>query len=361
MGRLKTALLLLALTFLLVGERAAAVDFTTAVPLPLLGTDTYYGQQGGLYPGGENNPPAAYAAELDAVDCTAGPVVVIGMSMAQNAYSGWSNFFNLPEVNDDLVVVDGTLGSNQQRFMDPDYFGWNVGISRLPAGTTAADVRCIIYHNAISGPAGEFVPYAESARDAFAVTNDIIAKKYPNVALIYINSRHYGYSPTSKQPEPFAYWDGFAVKWLIEARISCAADCGPLVDWGAYQWVDEWANHSEYYQVDGLHLSGAGQLESGAIWHAYYSEATHWYLDAPAPTPTPTPDQTDTPTAAPSPSSTPTSTAAATATAAPTETATPAPTSTAVLNTPTPTATAVCPRDWCPPWWVTLPIVEVSD
>ena len=329
-------LCLIIVTFLFAGERVAAVDYTTAVPLPELATDTYNGQQGGLYPGGQNAPPAAYLAQLEAVDCAAGPVVVIGMSMAQNAYSGWSNYLGLPEVNDNLITVDGTLGSNQQRFTDPDYFGWTVGISRLPSGYTAADVKCIIYHNAISGPSGEFVAYAEMVRDSFAVTNDIIPQKYPNVELILINSRHYGYSPTSKQPEPYAYWDGFAVKWLIEQRINCTAACGPLVAWGTYQWDGAWANHPEYYQADGLHLSGAGKLASGAIWHSYYSTAfmAAWYLDGAQPTATPTLQATDIPT----PSATPTE----------------GPTVTPSL---TPTATATCFYNHC----TFAPLVEVGD
>ena len=291
---------------LLKGSASAAF---TAVPLPELGMGFYLDQQGGLYPGGLNVPPPAYLAQLEAEDChdpaTGKAIIpVIGMSMAQNALKGWQTFLNNPEVSDNLVVIDGTLGSDQQRFTNPDYFGWGIGLNRLnAAGYTAAQVKCVIYHNSWSGPSGEFVPYAEMVRDSFAVTMAIIKQKYPNVAVIYLNSRHYGLSPSSKQPEPYAYWEGWAVKWLIESRINCVSDCGALLAWNAYQWVPGWADHPEYYAADGLHLVGAGQVASGQIWHNYLSSTTFtapWYLDG-APPPTSTPGPTAVPTSTPTP------------------------------------------------------------
>lgn len=331
---------LIGLAFLLTGEPTAA---QATITLPQI--DFYMGEQGGLYPGGLNTPPAAYLAQLgalatDLADDDQLVVMGLGMSMMQNALAGFGPFLNEPEVNDNLVLINGAIGSNQQRWEDPNYWGWNVGMQALAgAGLTAADVRVVLYHNSWSGPSGTFPEYAEMVRDSFAITMGIIQDKYPNVDLILVNSRHYGgWNDDSKQPEPFAFWEGFSVKWLIEDRISCVSDCGALLAWNAYQW-NTWPSSfglpdgtiwpENYFVADGLHLSQAGQAVSGELWHEYLSGTSFtaaWYLDAPPATPTPT--------------ATATETATPTQTATPTETPTATPTATATA-TSTPTATAV--------------------
>lgn len=284
--------------------------------LPEIGTGEFMGEQGGLYPNGQNEPPIAYLQQLENVDCSNGNgqviIVGLGMSMMQNALSGWENYLNLPEVNDNLVLINGAIGSNQQRWQDENYFGWSKGLQALlQAGYTTADVKCIMYHNAWSGPSGDFVPYAEMVKNSFAITMDIIQDKYPNVEMILINSRHYGLSPTSKQPEPYAFYEGWSVKWLIKDRINCVVNCGALLAWNAYQWKPEWIDHPEYYVTDGLHLSQAGQNASGQIWHDYLANTSFtagWYLDGtiqptataiPEVTPTATPFLNITPTVNP--------------------------------------------------------------
>ena len=371
MSKHKTAVLLLVLAFLLVGERAAAVDYTTAVPLPDLCGDTYYGQAGCLYPG-SNQPPAAYAAELDAVAATLAAdnqvvVLSLGMSMMQNATNGFLTAGYASgmtpagtAVNPAFLLLNGAIGSKQQNWESPTNTVWNRGEQVLTsAGLIPADVDVILYHNAWAGPSTlPFPDHAVNMLSSLEITMPIIRDKYPNTKMVLVANRHYALSPDSKHPEPYAYEEAWSWKWLIANRISCTVDCGPVIAWLTNQWVPDWANHQEYYIEDGLHLSpgpGGGQWASAELWYGAMIATSYiapWYLASlpPTATPSPTSGPTDTPTTTPSPSNTPTMTATATETAVSTETAMPG-------TTMTPTVTPTCFYNHC----YFAPLAEVGD
>jgi hypothetical protein len=259
------------------------------------------------------------------------------MSMQQNASQGFINggYTSGSGINPAFRFVNGAIGSKQQNWVDPNNSVWNRGTQALgSSGLSANDVDVVFYHNAWAGPSSlPFPDHAVNMKESAQITMGIIQDKYPNVQMILVANRHYALSPTSKHPEPFAYEEGFSWKWLIEDRINCTVDCGVPIAWYAEEWVPDWASHPEYYMSDGLHLVGAGQLASAAIWYSYMSTLSYiapWYLSEPVPTATPsnTPLPTDTPTVTPTPSETP----------IPTETLTP--TMTPTGGTPTPTATA---------------------
>jgi hypothetical protein len=78
--------------------------------------------------------------------------------------------------------------------------------------------------------------------------------RYPNLQQVFISARSYGgYATIPLNPEPFAYENGFAVKWLIQAQVDqartqtvdpVAGDLDyttgkvPWVAWGPYLWAD---------------------------------------------------------------------------------------------------------------------------
>lgn len=255
-------------------------------------------------------------------------IVGIGPSIMQNSINGFVPFLNLPEVNDNIIFVDGSLGSNQQRFENPDYFGWDVGINRLPAGLTAADVDIVFYYNALTSPSGTMEQYIETAADSYQITYEIINDKYPNVQLILQNSQHYaGWCGQCKAPEPYAEWGKYAVDELIERRMNDEIS-GALIAWNAFQWDDTWPQN---YYTDGLHLSGLGQQATGQLWHDYLSNTSFtapWYLANGIPQPTSTSTNTAVPGVTP--------------------TVTPFPTDTPTVNPEmTPTATATCFYNHC--------------
>ena len=77
--------------------------------------------------------------------------------------------------------------------------------------------------------------------------------RYPYLRLVFLSSRLYaGYATTDVSPEPYAYEQGFGVKWLIESQIKemrgAAANpwagslnyvkkTAPLILWGPYLWA----------------------------------------------------------------------------------------------------------------------------
>ena len=62
--------------------------------------------------------------------------------------------------------------------------------------------------------------------------------RYPNLRLVYLSSRTYGgYAITGWNPEPAAYDSGYAVRGVIQDRISGKLK-GPWVGWGPYLWTD---------------------------------------------------------------------------------------------------------------------------
>ncbi|MCA9368232.1 hypothetical protein KC887_08335, partial [Candidatus Kaiserbacteria bacterium] len=368
-------LFLILTAVLILSQPALAIDYTTPIPLPELGADTYYGQQGGLWPGGANVPPPAYAAELDAVaDALSNDnqlvVLSLGMSMMQNATNGFLTAGYASgttpagtAVNPAFLLLNGAIGSKQQNWESPTNTVWNRGEQVLAsAGLTPADVDVILYHNAWAGPSTlPFPDHAVNMLSSLEITMPIIRDKYPNTKMVLVANRHYALSPDSKHPEPYAYEEAWSWKWLIANRISCTTDCGPVIAWLANQWIPGWVNRPEYYIYDGLHLSpgpGGGQWASAELWYADMSTISYiapWYLAGPAPTATPSPTSEPTETVTPSPSSTPIETPTPTETAVPgvtvTPSATPFPTG-AVTPVPTndPTMTPTATPDGSP-WY----------
>ena len=356
--------LLFATAVLLTSRPAAAVDYTTAVPLDVLCGDTYYGQVGCLYPN-SNTPPTAYAAELDAVSSALANdsqvvVLTLGMSMQQNATNGFLTAGYASgttpagtAVNPNFLMLNGAIGSKQQNWADPNNTVWDRGTQVLAsAGLNAAVVDVVFYHNGWAGPSSEpFPQHAQTMLASLETTMSIIRDKYPNAQMILVTNRHYALSPDSKHPEPYAYEEGFSWKWLVENRINCTVDCGPVIAWLVNQWVPEWVNFPWYYIDDGLHLSpgpGGGQWASAELWYDAMSTTSYiapWYLagQPPTATPSPTSGPTNTPTVTPTPTETavPTNTPTSTATV-PVVTVTPSPFPTTAATgeaTMTPTAT----------------------
>ncbi len=334
------------------------VSAQSTVALPELGTGFYKGEQGGLYPGGLNVPPAFYLAELEAMAAQLAEddelvVACLGMSMMQNACSGfiYNGYASGPDINPALHVINAAIGSKQQNWELVDHRVWNDSKSRLAtAGYVPEDVDVVLYHNAWAGPSLPFPDHSLMMLDSLRVTMDNIVYHYPNTQIIYLNSRHYGgWNLDSKSPEPWAYEEGFSYKWLIEERINGEIDT-PLLAWQAYQWIPTWPQ--SFFIEDGLHLSFEGQAASAEVWANYFKTSSYiapWYLANSPPgdlsTPTPTATVTSTPTA--------------TVTSTPTVTATSTPTATPISPTVTPSPTAKpIDSDSSPDYSVFLPVVS---
>ena len=243
-----------------------ARESTGMVPLNDLGKGAYQGQQGGLYPGGENVPPPTHrkagneiAARIRPLDAdghesAAGKVVMISIGMSNTTIESQAFAALLAEqqgISPRLQFVDCAQGGQVAIVTSkPQSKYWTVAGERLTAaGVTARQVQVAWLKQANAAPMLGFLDEARRLRGDLAGTIHVMHDRYPNLKIVYISSRIYaGYANVPLNPEPYAYEGGFAAKWLIEDQIKGNPDLNydpakgavkaPWLAWGPYLWAD---------------------------------------------------------------------------------------------------------------------------
>lgn len=237
---------------------------TGLVPLNELKTKRYRTFQGGLYPNGKNAPSTAYLAKgIAAAKRVKGRAVLLSIGMS-NTTQEFSTFIELasnqPDVNPNLVIVDGAQGGQDAvRISDPSGPFWrNVDERLARASVTRNDVRVVWLKEAIARPSETFPADAKRLQTRLRTIAGILDRRFANLELVYVSSRIYaGYATTPLNPEPYAYQSGFAVKWLVADRIAGRIK-GPWIGWGPYLWAD-----GERARADGLRWSCADLRQDG--------------------------------------------------------------------------------------------------
>jgi hypothetical protein len=273
---------------------------TGMIPLPDLGKGAYKGEQGGLYPGGENTPPPAHLragqqqarriVPLDAAGRASadGKVVMISVGMS-NTTMKFQTFQKMAaedrSLNPKLVLVDGAQGGQVAWITaNPKMPFWEVVDSRLEAaGVTRNQVQAAWILQANPGPTRPFPAEAKELQANLVDTLHVMRERFPNLRIAYLSSRTYGgYATSPLNPEPFAYESGFSVKWLIADQIAGKLDLNydsakgpvraPWVAWGPYVWADGVkANKNglsyvreDHTDQDGTHPSPSGRAKVAA-------------------------------------------------------------------------------------------------
>lgn len=268
------------------------------IPLNDLGAGQYLGRfQGGLYPEGQNVPPADHAAvgraralEVRPLDGEGNPdpngryvLLSIGMSNTTQEFQTFMAKARLdPHVNSTtLAIVDGARGGQSADLWDsPDEENYDRIRDHVlaPRGLTEAQVQVVWVKVANKGPTVSLPGENADAYRLVVQQGDIsraLRVRYPNVKLVFFSSRIYaGYADTALNPEPYAYESGFGVKWLIEAQIRQMSG-GPIDDRAGdmnYDTVAPWAAWAAYLWADGL----AGRSD-GLIWECddFADDGTH--------------------------------------------------------------------------------------
>lgn len=268
-----------------VGDGAAAVSATTGlIPLTDLGTDTYRGFSGGLYPGGSNAPPSAHKnaavsrakaivpRDRAGVPSANGRYVLLSIGMSNTSLEFCAigsqcttgSFMGRaavdPTVNHTtLRIVNGAIGSMSAPYWDsasdPAYD--TVRDQRLgPQGLTERQVAVVWLKSANVGPT---TALPSGLADAYALESTLgdtvrtLRVRYPNLKLVFLSSRIYGGWTVASSWEPYAYEEGLALKWLIGAQIAQEHSGGsadlrakdldydtvsPWLGWGPYLWAD---------------------------------------------------------------------------------------------------------------------------
>lgn len=289
---------------------------TTATPLIDFGSATYRGYQGGLYPNGSNQRPAAHNAAgisisqsiqplntAGSVDVTNGKIVWTSIGMS-NATQETQVFLTLMQTfankNPKLTLIDGAQGGEDiNAINDPSASFWNVVNTRLSAeGLTPAQVQIVWFKEAEAQPTDtSFATYPDALKSKYRSVMQILKSKFPNLKLCYLSDRIYaGYATSNLNPEPFAWYTGWTVKRLIADQIAGDPSLSytgsnpnsAWLSWGPYLWANGTNPRSDGltwvpsdYQSDGTHPGTTGRQKVAQMLLQFFSTdetAKTWFL-----------------------------------------------------------------------------------
>ncbi len=316
---------------------------TDTVRIPLTDLPTYYKNRGGLYPNGVNQPPPdhdsatrAHRNRIRALDVNGdespfGKYVLLSIGMSNTTQewcsptSGppcttWSFMGRAaadPSVNkNSLVIVNGAAdGQDAAAWASPASPNYDrIKTARLaPLGLSENQVELAWVKLADANPT---VSLPADTADAYVFLSNLgqvlraLRIRYPNLQIVFLSSRIYGGYATPDtvakkdlNTEPFAYEEGFAVRWVIESQINemrglpanpkagslnYANKTAPLVVWGPYLWADGATARSDSlvwnradFEEDGLHPSQAGESKVAAILLGYFKNSLYakcWFM-----------------------------------------------------------------------------------
>jgi hypothetical protein len=307
-------------------------ETTGLVPLCDMGaTNSYKGEDGGLYGEGRNDPPSEHAAaarrelsRIQPLDAEGKPspdgkivLLSIGMSNTTQEYSEFMRRARQDAVlNPRLVIVDGAFGGQdvvawaESRPIPRanNATPWDLALRRLEAaGATPQQVQVVWLKQAKMGPAGwgEFPAHARKLADGMATILSLAKERFPNLRVAYLSSRIFaGHATMGLNPEPYAYESAFSVRWLIQEQIKGEPKLNfdpakgtvksPLVLWGPYLWTDGvtprksdglvWLR--EDLAGDGTHPSKSGQAKAAKMLLDFFKTnalAKTWFVNGDAP------------------------------------------------------------------------------
>ncbi len=294
---------------------------TPMVALNDLGTGTYQGSEGGLYPNGSNvRPPAqdsygvGLARGIQPLDANGNPsptgkyvLLAVGESTLQNEFNRFLPIANAdPAKNPNLVIVNGAQGgATPNNFTSTTSAYWTTTLNNyLPQnGVTANQVVAAFVEDTDGIATGSFPSDITTLQSQYETMMQTMLTLFPNLKMVYFGTRVYGgYSNgvgSPDNPEPYAYEVGFAVKWAIQDQLNGSASLnynpalGPVVapwmSWGTYYWSNGMLGRSDGlewdcqdFSADGTHPSSTwGQVKvANALLTFLKTDDTTipWYL-----------------------------------------------------------------------------------
>lgn len=293
---------------------------TGLTPLPTLGTGTYHGKTGGLYPSGSNSIPSAHltagnneASLITPLDSAGNPscdgrigVIAIGMSVARQTFD-----VAFRELHSDLdqgrnpavVLIDGTTGGTYVNHWaagigpSPGFTDlWQKALDQLPGkGLTNLQVQAAFVMMIGNEATQTFPTNMQTYRDQMITILQELRTRFPNCRIAHLTTHPCLAWSAETDPikqEPTAYENGFGVKWTIEEQIrgnpalkfTSPGAVAPWIAWAPYVWADGTTTSGAKWEcsdfVDSVHLSSQGQAKIGLDMDAFYnsaSTATPWY------------------------------------------------------------------------------------
>jgi hypothetical protein len=281
-----------------------------------LGSNTFKGFKGGLYPEGKNEMPEIYAYKGIHIAKSIvplnekgeinkkGKIVFLSIGMS-NTTMEFRSFLQMTDTlktrNDDLTLIDGAIGGYDiKKITHPSTDYWQKVNERLKEkGNTRHQVQIVWFKEAEAGSKDRLFPdHALRMKGKFNEAVKILSVYFPNLKMIYLSSRIYaGYATVSLNPEPYAYYSGWSVKWLIEDQINKSQLLGeseqnelPFLAWGPYLWADGKNERKDgiFWEIDDFaikdrtHPSKTGiQKVADMLFHFFTTDptASYWFLD----------------------------------------------------------------------------------
>ncbi len=310
---------------------------TLRVPLIDLASKTYFRHAGGLYPGGVNHPPQAHDSaararrnairplDVNGDEHPFGKYVLISIGMSNTTQewcsasstppcSAWSLMGRAaadPVVNrTSLVIVNGGAdGQDVETWMSPTSPNYErIRTARLnPLGLSENQVQAAWVKLATARPVASLPADTADARVFLSMLGQTLRTlkvRYPNLQLVFLSSRTYGgYATIDLSSEPYAYEEGFSVKWAIESQINEARGTAgnpaagslsylrrtaPLLLWGPYLWADgatprsdglSWLRND--FEEDGTYPSQSGETKVATILLEFFKSSPYtrcWFV-----------------------------------------------------------------------------------
>jgi hypothetical protein len=289
---------------------------TGLIALTDLGTGTYKGEQGGLYPGGSNVIPPQHlkagirlARRVRPLDAGGHPspngkIVLLAIGFS-NPFMEFPVFAKAaaaePHLNSHLVMVNGCvpgMASSTIANLQAQYWQ-QVARALKIAGVTPQQVQTVWLKEVVPWPHQPFPVEAKQLQGDMEATLHILHGHFPNLKLTYLATRTYGgYTEVGGSPEPWAYETGFGVKWVVADQLENKPQMNfdpvrgpavvPWVEWGPYFWTDGVKGRKDGFVYlradtggDGLHPSPQGQARIAALLLAFFkSDPTTqpWFL-----------------------------------------------------------------------------------
>jgi hypothetical protein len=279
--------------------------------------DRYKGEDGGLYGGGRNEPPAALLAVARAETArivprdakgqpsSDGKIAVVSLSMS-NATQEYSMFKQVadadPAKSRQVQIVDCAQGGQAMaEWGDPRGRAWTEADRRLTsAGVSPEQVQVAWVKLANKGPTGELREHGEKLQKDTTVLLQNAHDRFPNLRIAYLSGRIYGgWANTALNPEPYAHEGNIVVRWLIQDQMKgnpeLNSDPGkgtvksPLLLWGPYLWADGlnprktdglvWERRD--LAGDGTHPSDSGRKKVAMMLLQFFKEdplAKTWFV-----------------------------------------------------------------------------------
>ncbi len=280
-------------------------------------TDTYKGEDGGLYGGGLNEPPPALAAlaraetakivprDAQGQPAPDGKIAVVSLSMS-NATMEYSAFKLLadadPAKSPNVAIVDCAQGGQAMaQWVDPQGRAWTEADRRLAnAKISPEQVQVIWVKLANVRPTGTLEEHGKKLEKDTTALLQNAQQRFPNLRIAYLSGRIYaGWASTPLNPEPYAHEGNLVVRWMIRDQMNGSPDLNhdaskgtvkaPLLLWGPYLWADGTTPRKTDGLVwerrdlagDGTHPSESGRRKVAEMLLKFFEEDPHaktWFV-----------------------------------------------------------------------------------